>query len=444
MHVNSVDYNTELDQIMLSVHSFHEVWVIDHSTTSEQAASHQGGRSGKGGDLLYRWGNPRAYRNGTRLEQRLFAQHDAHWIPQGLPGAGHMLVFNNGSNRPDGNYSSVDEVVLPVDAHGNYAREEYLPFGPERAAWSYSAPDKSSFFSMLISGAHRLPNGNTFICSGIPGILFEVTPEKEVVWEYHHPNKMGGNPIPFAGHGRFSLIPDFLQGVLRLNDDQRRALTEVDADVKKQVDDLLSEEQLQALAKPISPFGGPGGFRPPRPGTVLPEAVRDELALTAAQARKLATIQDEVDRTIAAILNDQQNKQLEQLASLARSPGFGRSGAGRDGGPRPGPSGFGPPPGPGGRRGGGPPPGFPPGGGFPPSGFGRPDRGNPSGLGGGPPPGFGPPGFGPPGGGGPGGPPGGGGLFRSYRYGPDFPGLQGKELTPGERLEDLVAKSSGE
>ena len=101
MHTNSVAYNPELDQIMLSIHEFSEVWIIDHGTTTAEAASHSGGRRGKGGDLLYRWGNPRAYRTGSNVDQRLFAQHCAHWIPAGLPGAGHMLVFNNG-NRSSG------------------------------------------------------------------------------------------------------------------------------------------------------------------------------------------------------------------------------------------------------------------------------------------------------------------------------------------------------
>ena len=63
-HTNAVDYNEQLDQIMLSVRNFSEIWVLDHSTTTAQAASHSGGRSGKGGDLLYRWGNPAAYRAG--------------------------------------------------------------------------------------------------------------------------------------------------------------------------------------------------------------------------------------------------------------------------------------------------------------------------------------------------------------------------------------------
>ena len=84
-HANSLDYNPELDQIMLSPRNFSEVWIIDHSTTREEAAGHTGGNSGKGGDLLYRWGNPRAYRAGTASDQQLFWQHQPHWIPQGLP-----------------------------------------------------------------------------------------------------------------------------------------------------------------------------------------------------------------------------------------------------------------------------------------------------------------------------------------------------------------------
>ncbi len=119
-HINAVAYNAELDQIMLSVRSFSEFWIIDHSSTAAEAKGHIGGRSGKGGDLLYRWGNPQAYRAGTKADQRLFAQHDAHWIPRGCPGEGHVLVFNNGLDRPGDDYSSVDEIDPPVDAEGRY------------------------------------------------------------------------------------------------------------------------------------------------------------------------------------------------------------------------------------------------------------------------------------------------------------------------------------
>jgi len=98
-HTNSIDYHPDLDQIMLSVHGFNEIWVIDHSTTTGEAAGHSGGNYGKGGDILYRWGNPQAYDAGASADQKLFAQHDAQWIPAGLPGAGSVLVFNNGQKQ---------------------------------------------------------------------------------------------------------------------------------------------------------------------------------------------------------------------------------------------------------------------------------------------------------------------------------------------------------
>ncbi len=207
-HVNSIDYNEELDQIVVSVLGFNEIWIIDHSTTTRQAAGHTGGRSGKGGDLLYRWGNAAAYRAGTPAQQRFFAQHDAHWIAPGLPGAGNLLVFNNGRDRPDGRYSSVDEIVPPVDAAGRYLRESAGAFGPPRPVWTYTARPKTDFYSINVSGAQRLANGNTLICSGATGTIFEVTSAGEPVWEFVNPfGAESGRPPhagrrPPGGHGR--------------------------------------------------------------------------------------------------------------------------------------------------------------------------------------------------------------------------------------------------
>ena len=155
-HVNSVDYNAELDQIVVSVHELSEIWIIDHSTTKAEAAGHTGGRSGKGGDLLYRWGNPLAYRAGTKADQTLFVQHNAQWIRRGLPGEGHVLVFNNGGHRPDGSYSSVDELVLPVDGQGRYKLEPGKAFGPKKAALELLVRRTSPTSSHLSS---RAPTG---------------------------------------------------------------------------------------------------------------------------------------------------------------------------------------------------------------------------------------------------------------------------------------------
>ena len=200
-HINAVDYNPEFDQIILSVHNFSEFWVIDHSTTTEEAAGHTGGNSGMGGDILYRWGNQQTYKRGNASDQKLFAQHDAHWIEPGLPGEGNILIFNNGRFRPGGNFSTVDEIVPPVDFNGNYTLDSDSTFGPDSLFWTYVAPNPTDFFAGNISGSQRQPNGNTLICDGPDGKFFEVTSEGEIVWLYINPviatgPMRQGDPIP--------------------------------------------------------------------------------------------------------------------------------------------------------------------------------------------------------------------------------------------------------
>ena len=188
-HMNSIDYNAKLDQIVLSVRGCNEIWVIDHSATTREAAKGTGGRLGKGGDLLYRWGNPAAYGRGTGNDRVLFQQHDAQWIPEGHPGTGNILIFNNGLDR---GYSSIEEIEPPLDGRGNYALRSGSTFGPDRPVWSYTAEPRRDFYSSEISGAHRLPNGNTLICAGVRGTFFEVTPQSETVWKYVNPVVRGG------------------------------------------------------------------------------------------------------------------------------------------------------------------------------------------------------------------------------------------------------------
>jgi len=183
LHCNSIDYNENFDQILICSKYFHEIWVIDHSTTTAEAAGHTGGNSGKGGDILYRWGNPLAYRRGTINDQKFFLQHDATWIKKGCPGEGNILVFNNG-DRPVHHYSSVDEIVPPVNDTGEYYIESGSAYGPITQKWIYTASNPTNFYAYYISGAQRLPSGNTLICNGVTGRIFEVTPEKTTVWEY--------------------------------------------------------------------------------------------------------------------------------------------------------------------------------------------------------------------------------------------------------------------
>ncbi|MFN0243636.1 MAG: aryl-sulfate sulfotransferase [Planctomycetota bacterium] len=195
MHTNAVHYDATSDLIALSSPRFSEIFVIDHSTTTAEARTEKGGRYGKGGALLYRYGNPQNYGLGTEADRRLFEQHDCQWIPAGSPGAGNMTVFNNGGGRADKEYSSVDEIVLPFDAKRGFARDAKSAFGPKELAWTYTDPE--NFYAPFISGCQRLANGNTLICEGPAGRFFEVTSAGKIVWEYLNP--FGGEIPPSFG-----------------------------------------------------------------------------------------------------------------------------------------------------------------------------------------------------------------------------------------------------
>ena len=181
LHANAIHYNPELDQIMLSLHRLGEIWIIDHNTTTTQAA-------GPAGDLLYRWGNPQVYnRDADDSHRTFFGQHDARWIQNGQPGHGNIMVFNNGQNRPEGNYTTIDEFTPPLLSDGTYQIGVNGMYGPEDVEIAYIADPPSSFYASFISGAERLANGNTLICSGPWGDFFEVTPSGQSVWVYKNP-----------------------------------------------------------------------------------------------------------------------------------------------------------------------------------------------------------------------------------------------------------------
>ena len=177
MHANGIDLDETNDLIYMSVNFFSEIWVIDHSTSTEQAATSSGGNYNKGGDLIYRFGNPLTY--GDTQEQRIFYRnHFPNLLENGVPGEGNILVYSNyGENNSE--QSHIYELQLP----------DVLALEPENVVspeivWSFT--DENLFHSK-ISGADRLQNGNTLICEGDFGV-WEVTPDKEVVWKYSNQN----------------------------------------------------------------------------------------------------------------------------------------------------------------------------------------------------------------------------------------------------------------
>ena len=383
-HFNGLDYNPDLDQIVISVHGFSELWVVDHSTTTAQAAGHIGGRSRRGGDLLYRWGNPSAYRTGTAADRQLFYQHNAHWIPGGRPGAGNLLVFNNGFQRGGAGYSSIEEITPPADPGGHYPRVAGEPFGPRTPAWTYSAPTKVDFFSSFLSGAQRLPNGDTLICSGNDGTLFEVTPTGTVVWKYV--NTLGGPRgagEPGAPPRPTDLLPSSIRDGLDLTEEQRRDLDAFQEGLNAEFRSVLTADQVGRL---IERRGGSASFA--RPGQLVALSTQVTLKLTPEQRSKIVGLQRRVDAKLDALLTAAQLVQFRQiLADLAHTPP----------GQRPGGAGVSDD--------------------VPAAG------GGPAGVLGGPP-------VGPPG----------GGIFRAYRYAQDYPGLVGRDLEPGDPAKGLEPK----
>ena len=184
-HVNGVDYNADLDQIAFSSRHSSEIYIIDHSTTSAQAATHAGGNSGMGGDILYRWGNPSNY--GASGSQIITAAvHDIRWIPDdGRPNGGFLQMFNNSGNNGS---SAIDAIDTPKNGY-TYNVTLGSAFTPSSYTWRHNCLGSASGQS-----AHNtMSNGNTFVNlsggQGGAGYMYEVDQNDNVVWQYN-----GGGP----------------------------------------------------------------------------------------------------------------------------------------------------------------------------------------------------------------------------------------------------------
>lgn len=159
-HFNTVGYIPEKDQVILNSRNFSEFYLIDHKT----------------GEMVYRWGNPGAYGQGKdpsfydNGDQKVFGSHCATWI-----GNDRVILFDNGSERPEGNRSAAVEVDIKTG----------------KIVWEYEAKFSNSFYSYRQGAVQRLPNGNTLITSTHGGHLIEVTKDKEVVWDYVSPIHKG-------------------------------------------------------------------------------------------------------------------------------------------------------------------------------------------------------------------------------------------------------------
>jgi hypothetical protein len=191
IHLNGIDYNSELDQILISSRNLNEIFIIDHSTTTLEASEHTGGNSNMGGDILWRWGNPRVYKQGNEMDQKLFVQHDAKWVESGYLDEGKISVFNNGGDGTS-TYSSV-HLLNPEFINDSYTKEN-SKFKPLDYDWSWNGEILNN---MLLetkkSGAHSLPNGNFIITETSLGQVSEVTKSGNVLWTYRNPTGPNSN-----------------------------------------------------------------------------------------------------------------------------------------------------------------------------------------------------------------------------------------------------------
>jgi len=190
IHANALLYVEKYDWIVFSSKHTHEIYVIDHSTSSTEAATSNGGNYNKGGNFLYRWGNQKAYQRGYTSDKKLFDQHDVTFIEATTTEPAQFLIFNNGTSRGnDGKpYSTVVSIDIPIDNMGDFLLQDGEAYPPANYYFEYeNAEDKTSFFSPNVSSAQRLPNGNTLIAEGNTGYFFEINPLKELVWIYQNP-----------------------------------------------------------------------------------------------------------------------------------------------------------------------------------------------------------------------------------------------------------------
>lgn len=191
-HFNSIDYHVGYDQILLTAHSLDEIYIIDHSTSTLQAASHSGGKQNKGGDVLFRWGNPESYRMGTSTDKKFYKPHHAHWAANDSINSGKILIFNNGQNRPGGNYSSINSLNPQVTPFGNYIYDNTLPFAPKSDVVEYKAKIPTDFYSEIMGGVFQTGDNRFFITEATKGTFFEVNKDT-LLWKYVNPYTGSGS-----------------------------------------------------------------------------------------------------------------------------------------------------------------------------------------------------------------------------------------------------------
>jgi hypothetical protein len=211
IHCNGIDYNANLNQILISARHLNEIYIIDHSTTTAQAASHTGGNSNKGGDLLWRWGNPQVYRQGAEANRKLFWQHNAMWVENGYLDAGKISVFNNGAPGTAQTGTTV-HLLVPEIVTGNYTMTNTI-FNPSNFDWSWSGNILGvPLYEDKQSGIQSQPNGNLIISEASLGRVSELTKTGTLLWSYKNPTgPTAGSATTYYSQGTTTVSNSFFK-----------------------------------------------------------------------------------------------------------------------------------------------------------------------------------------------------------------------------------------
>lgn len=181
-HMNGIDYNEALDQVVVSAHNTNEHYIIDHSTTTAEAATHSGGTHNKGGDFLYRWGNPASY--GASGSTIFNVTHDAHWVPADCPKAGWLVGMNN---KGISNSQSSIDMWQPTWNGTTYTitpGSAYLPttYGYRHACQNQGGAGAG--YTSNMGNSQQLPNGNMLVCLATAGDVYEIDSNGNQLWFY--------------------------------------------------------------------------------------------------------------------------------------------------------------------------------------------------------------------------------------------------------------------
>ncbi|WP_299010086.1 aryl-sulfate sulfotransferase [uncultured Shewanella sp.] len=213
-HLNNIFYIEDYDQIIVSSNTYSELWVIDHSTTTAQAATSTDGTYNKGGDLLYRWGNPQAYGYGNDTYTFLNGVHDVNLVldSSASNGFGTFLMYNNNKQETS---SQVIEITPPIDSDGNYTlgsdsegiNNLYGPFTTDLAA-------DIGYQENSVGSAEKLSTGGYITCDcGGDGRAVWMDSDGSVIDEMDPSTNTTGHSGPVFRLYQFLGSDDEIQGI---------------------------------------------------------------------------------------------------------------------------------------------------------------------------------------------------------------------------------------